>query len=129
MNPYYYNAFEKGADFRLNQTLCTILRQKHIPADNTVILCIGTEEAIAVVTQTNDRSQKVTMVYGHEKSMKHKLRFNVEVGDVLKINFISDTNGKLRLLSARRSTLLSNLSYVKEAEGMIQKRDTQPFAG
>ena len=92
------------------------------------ILCIGTEEAIAVVTQTNDRSQKVTMVYGHEKSMKQKLRFNVKVGDVLKINFISDTNGKLRLLSACRSTLLSNLSYVKEVEGMIQKRDTQPFA-
>ena len=92
------------------------------------ILCIGTEEAVAVVTQINDRLHKVAMVYGQEKSMKQKLRIKVKVGDVLKINFISDTNGRFRLLSAHRSTLSTNLNYVKEVEGVIQKRDTQPYA-
>lgn len=45
MKPYYYNAFEKGADFEMNRELCCILQQKKVPSGNTVILCIGTDRA------------------------------------------------------------------------------------
>lgn len=78
MNPYYYNAFEKGADFRLNQTLCTILRQKRVPADNTVILCIGTDRATGdcLGPLVGDYLQKTLpdiAVYGTLESPVHAL--------------------------------------------------------
>ena len=87
MNPYYYNAFEKGADFQLNQTLCTILRQKHIPADNTVILCIGTDRATGdcLGPLVGDYLQKTLpdiAVYGTLESPVHALNLEETIHSI-----------------------------------------------
>lgn len=41
----YYNAFEQGADRKLNQKLCTALHSHCTDSEQIVILCIGTDRA------------------------------------------------------------------------------------
>ena len=92
------------------------------------ILCEGTEEAMGIVTYIDPNSHRATMVYGKEKSLKQKLRFNVKIGDVLRINYITEPDGTTRVLSARRNNLPSDLDYAKMVEGTVNKRADKPFA-
>lgn len=92
------------------------------------ILCEGTEEAIAVVTQIVHETNKVVLVYGYQKSIKQKLRLRVNLGDVLKINYIIAPDGTLRILNAVKTQLASGLNYAKMVRGVVRKRADKDFA-
>lgn len=92
------------------------------------ILCEGTEEAIAIVTFVDQKSQKTHMIYGYEKRMSQKLRFKVGPGAVLKINYIVNGDGRPKILNAGKAPFPSDLSYAKVVEGTIKKRDEWNFA-
>ena len=92
------------------------------------ILCKGTEEAIAIVTHIDAYSQKATLIFGKQKRMIQKLRFMIGAGVVLKINYISEPDGRNRLLSTTQTNFPNNLNYAKVVEGTIKKREDKDFA-
>ena len=92
------------------------------------ILCEGTEEAIAIVTFVDQKTQKAHMIYGQEKRMAQKLRFKVGPGTVLKINYIIDGDGRPKVLNAGKVQFPTDLTYAKVVEGKIKKRDEWNFA-
>jgi hypothetical protein len=92
------------------------------------ILLKGTEEAIAIVTYLDQNSHRSTLIYGRKISIKQKLRFNVKTGDVLKINFIKESDDSTKVLSARRTDLPEGLDFAKKVEGTVKKRTDKPFA-
>jgi len=92
------------------------------------ILCEGTEEAIAIVTFVDQKAKKAHMVYGMEKKMAQKLRFNVGPGAVLKINYILDGDGRIKILNAGRTAFPTDLPYAKVVEGTIKKREGWNYA-
>lgn len=92
------------------------------------VLCDGSEEAVAIVTYVDPNSHRASLIYGNKKRMGQKLRFRVNPGDVLKINFINDSDGKAKVLNASKTTLPANLDYAMFAEGVVDKRDDKQFA-
>lgn len=92
------------------------------------ILGEKTEEAVAVVTYVDQNSHKAAMVYGYEKRMSQKLRFRVDAGAVLKLNFVIESNDKQRILNAGKYKLPTDLNYAKKVEGTIKKRTDWAFA-
>lgn len=92
------------------------------------VLCDGSEEAVAIVTYVDPNSHRASLIYGNKKRMGQKLRFRVNPGDVLKINFINDSDGKAKVLNASKITLPANLDYAMFAEGVVDKRDDKQFA-
>lgn len=92
------------------------------------ILYESAEEAIAIVTFVDQRSQKTHMVYGHEKRMVQKLKFKVAPGTILKINYIMEGNDRPEILNAVRTYLHLNLTYAKIVEGTIKKRTEWNYA-
>lgn len=92
------------------------------------ILGEKTEEAFAVVVYVDSKSQKTAMVYGLEKRMSHKLRFRVDTGMALKLNFVIESDGKQRLLRTEKCKLPKDLNYAKRVEGTIKKKSEWPYA-
>jgi len=92
------------------------------------ILCEGTEEAIAVVTYVDSNSHKVNLVYGYKKHISQKLRSKVGHGMVLKINYVSEPDGKIRILSSSQTQFTDGLDYAKVVEGKARKRTDKDFA-
>ncbi len=45
MTPFYYNAFEQGADLELNRGIRNTLNKEHASINDIVVLCIGTDRA------------------------------------------------------------------------------------
>lgn len=45
MTPFYYNAFEQGADLKLNKEIRNTLEMSNTSIENIVVLCIGTDRA------------------------------------------------------------------------------------
>lgn len=45
MTPHYYNAFENGADLKLNEEMTLMLKECNQTESRIVILCIGTDRA------------------------------------------------------------------------------------
>lgn len=92
------------------------------------ILGIRTEEAIAVVAYIDPNSHKAAMVYGYEKRMSQKLRFKVDIGTVLKLNYAVEANGKQRILHAGKCNLPTDLNYARRIQGIIKKEARWTFA-
>lgn len=92
------------------------------------ILCEGAEEAIAIVTYIDPNTHRTTLIYGFEKKMSCKLRIKTAVGSVLKINYIEETDGKSKVLNAIKAALPNTLTYIKETEGTISKRENNEYA-
>ena len=92
------------------------------------ILCEGTPEAIAVVTYVDPQSQRASIIYGRQKRMACKLKFNVEVGMVLKINYTAGADGKIKIISAVKTKFPNNLDYAKVVTGVVNKQDHNNFA-
>ena len=92
------------------------------------ILCDGSEECIAVVTYVDMNSHKSFIIYGKEKRTAQKFRFKVYAGDILKLHYIADDEGRMKVLKSATVTLPSDLDYAKYAEGKIAKRDDKEFA-
>jgi len=92
------------------------------------ILCEGTEEALAVVTNVDANSRKVTLVYGYEKRTSQKLRIKVGPGAMLKINYLMEADGNIRILSSAQARYQDDLDFAKVVEGTVCKRDDKDFA-
>lgn len=92
------------------------------------ILLNGTDETIAVVTYYDPNSKKATLVYGYEKQLKEKIRFIVGPGAVLKLNYVIEADGHMRVLQAGKTPFPTDLNYAKVVQGTIKKRDDWPFA-
>lgn len=92
------------------------------------ILCDGAEECIGIVTYVDLNSKKSTIIYGHQKRYAMKLRFNVSAGNVLNMHYITEQDGRIRVLSARKTQLPENLNYAKYLNGVVGKRDDKDFA-
>ena len=60
--------------------------------------------------------------------MTQKLRFKVGTGVVLKINYSTEPDGKLRILNAGQTRFPSDLDYAKVVEGTVRKRADKDFA-
>ena len=97
-------------------------------AITSAILCEGSEEAIAVVTYFDPNSKRAAVVYGNRKRHLQKLNIRVAAGDVLKINYVVEADGRINVLHAVRITLTGNLSYAKVIQGVASKRDDRAFA-
>lgn len=92
------------------------------------ILCDGTKEAIAIVTYVDPKSHKATIVYGLEKRMAFKFKSYVGVCSILKINYIEDADGKVKILNTAKATLPNNLEYIKVVTGVVSKHEKNDFA-
>lgn len=92
------------------------------------ILCNGAEECIAVVTYVDQTNHKAFIIYGKEKRTVQKLRFRVQAGNILKLHYITDNEGRMKIISSTKFQLPSNLNYAKYIEGKINKRDDKEFA-
>lgn len=92
------------------------------------ILFDGAEEAIAVVTYVDPPTKRAFMVYGYEKRLTQKLNQKVMAGDVVKICYVDDSNGKFRILSTTKCELPTGLNYAKIVKGTIKKREDWNFA-
>lgn len=92
------------------------------------ILCDGAEECVAVVTYVDQNSRKSFIIYGKEKRTVQKLRFKVHVGRALKLHYITDSEGRMKVISSTTVQLPSSLDYAKYVEGSIDKRDDKEFA-
>ena len=92
------------------------------------ILCEGAEECVAVVTYVDPDSHKSFLIYGREKRMVQKLRCKVQVGNVLKLHYVQDKNGRMKVLTSAVVQLPDKLDYAKCVEGIIDKKDEKEFA-
>ena len=92
------------------------------------IILQGTQESLAVVVHYDSNSKKTTLIYGYEKPITKKLKIRVSVGDVLKINYIEENDGKMSILSIKTASMSSNLEYAKIVNGAIRKKDDKDFA-
>lgn len=110
----------------------TVVPNANAPIDYIAItngiLCAGTEEAVAIVTFVDQNSRKATLVYGHEKRTSQKLRFKVTPGAVLKINYITEADGDIRVLCTGLTRFQTDLNYAKVIEGTVRKRSDKDFA-
>lgn len=92
------------------------------------ILCDGVEESIAVVTYVEQNTHNSFIIYGKEKRTVQKFRFKVNVGKTLRLHYITDSEGRMKVLSSMSVHLPSDLDYAKCVEGKIEKRDDKEFA-
>lgn len=92
------------------------------------ILCDGAEECVAVVTYVDQNSHKSSLIYGFEKRTSQKLRFKVHVGNILKLHYVTDKDGRMKVLTSTKVQLPTDINYVKFVEGTIDKRDDKEFA-
>lgn len=120
-------------EFWINQSwINTVTSNSTDPIDymsiTNDILCNGTEEAIAVVSYFDSNSRKSTLIYGHEKRTIQKMRIKVGAGAVVKINYIQDSTGQMKVLNTTKIGLPNNLSYAMVVEGTIDKREDKDFA-
>lgn len=92
------------------------------------ILCDGAEECVAVVTYVDQNSRKSFIIYGREKRTVQKFRFKVHVGRALKLHYVTDNEGRMKVISSTMVQLPSGLDYAKYVEGSIDKRDDKEFA-
>lgn len=110
----------------------TVAPNANAPIDymsiTNTILCAGTKEAVAVVTYYDQNSRKATLIYGREKRTSQRLRFKVGPGAVLKINYITEADGNLRILSAGQTRFSTDLDYAKVVEGTVRKCSDKDFA-
>lgn len=92
------------------------------------ILCEGANEALAVVSNVDPNTNRVTLIYDYEKLITQKLPLKVGIGVVLKISFIIESDGKARILKADPAPFQNGLSHAMVIEGTISKRANQEFA-
>ena len=71
---------------------------------------------MAVVTYVDQNSRKSFIIYGKEKRTVQKLRFKVHVGRALKLHYITDSEGRMKVISSTMVQLPSSLDYDKKKE-------------
>ena len=81
-----------------------------------------------MVTYVDPNSHKSFVIFGKEKRTVQKFRFKVHIGKTLKLHYIADKEGRMKVLSSSPVHLPSDLDYAKYIEGMIEKKDDKEFA-
>lgn len=89
MTPFYYNAFEQGADLELNRELRNTLNHEQSSIQDIVILCIGTDRATGdcLGPLVGDHLQSVLPhipVYGTLEKPIHALNLEETLADIYK---------------------------------------------
>lgn len=92
------------------------------------ILYSDKHESIAVVTYVDVKSMKVFMVYDHKRTIVQRLNMKVKVGQVLKIGYVSDEEGNIKIVEVKSGELSSDLSYAKIVEGVVSRREGNDYA-
>lgn len=92
------------------------------------LLLEGTKEALAVATYFNLESKKCALIYGFKRKTMQKLRFKVSPGEVLRINFVPDGEGRVKILNSTKVKDFDELPYLKVTDGIIRKRPDKNFA-
>lgn len=87
MTPFYYNAFEQGADLNLNKELYNTLKNSHASIDNIIILCIGTDRATGdclgpLVGEHLKSLMPMIPVYGTLETPVHALNLEQTIHDI-----------------------------------------------
>lgn len=110
----------------------SITESDYIPIDYQTItdeiLLDGAEEAIGVVTYYDKKKQRANIVYGYKMRMVERIRFSVGLGTILKLHYTTESNGRNRVLSARKAPFPQNLNYAQVVQGSIKKRDEWAYA-
>jgi hypothetical protein len=99
----------------------------YVAITNT-LLCEGTQESIAVVSYIDNKSNRVSIIYGRQQKANVKIRFKVGIGTVLKINYIKEADGHILVLNAIRVQMPANLQYAKFVNGTIIKSKDKDYA-
>lgn len=86
------------------------------------------DECIAIVTHIDRESRKCTIIYGYKKQATLEEPFEVQVGNILKLRYITEKDGVMTILSSTPMELPTDLSYAKYVEGTIDKKYNQLFA-
>jgi hypothetical protein len=92
------------------------------------ILCEGTDEDIAVVVYIDQSAKMATIIYGKEKKCRVKFRIKVRKGDILRISYINDGDGRIRVLNSTKVELPDGLTYARIIKGVVAKKDDAAFA-
>lgn len=87
MTPFYYNAFEQGADLDLNKEIYNTLKNSDASIDNIIILCIGTDRATGdclgpLVGEHLKSLLPAIPVYGTLENPVHALNLEQTVHDI-----------------------------------------------
>ena len=122
LNSQWYNVYPEDKSDPIDYLL---------PTDG--ILLRGANESIAVVANVDRNAKKAYIIYAKEKTTAMKFKeagFTPKQGDLLKVKWVADNNGRIRILSA---TLLDDASlqptsYFKRIEGETLRRDGQNYA-
>jgi len=94
----------------------------------SVILCEGTEEAVAVVTYVDEKSRRASLIYGFQQKMAQKLQVKVRPGDVLRLNYEKDAEDRVVVVDAVKIPFPSELPYARKVEGTVSMSDGKEFA-
>lgn len=87
MTPFYYNAFEEGADLELNMEIRNTLENANASTESIVILCIGTDRATGdcLGPLVGEHLKKVLpemSVYGTLEHPVHALNLEETIQDI-----------------------------------------------
>lgn len=137
-----YNCYSKNA-WPLPSEICkwiqepwiaTITPNSTAPIDymnlTDSILYKEATESTAIVTYIDTKNQKVHLIYGHKLKtvQKLKVRFKLNIGSILKIKYIIDSNNRPKIFNIEKTSLTNELPYLKEVKGIIEKRENNNFA-
>lgn len=112
----------------INNVMASDICQVDFLSISDSLLLDGTQEMIAIVTYFDSNTRRATLIYDFEKQIREKLRIKVHPGTVLKLNYVEEPNGRIRILHTEKTTLPANFSYAKKVRGKIKKRIEWPYA-
>lgn len=92
------------------------------------ILCEGAEKRIAVVTYYDPKLKKASLVYGQEQRLFQRLIIDVQIGDILRIYYVTDKEGRIKIIHAEKAKLPDGLTYARHLDGYVVRREGQEFA-
>ena len=69
------------------------------------------------------------MIYGDKSRTVLKLRIRATAGDVLRLHYVKEKDGKIKVLFARKDMQLpQNIGYAKYIKGIVDKKSDKEFA-
>lgn len=92
------------------------------------ILCYGAATSIGIVTHVDPNSKKAVLICGHEQRVVKKLNIDVAAGDILRLRYVTEAEGHINILTAEKAKLPDGLDYARHLDGIIVRREGQPFA-
>lgn len=92
------------------------------------ILCEGTDECVAVVSYVDPNTHKSFLIYGMKQKMCAKLKIRVNTGDVLKLRYTKDVDGRIQVMKADSLVLPDHLPFAKNVDCEVERKPDKDFA-